>query len=81
MVVGVAVGAIDRLVVFDAPKEAVPDGTVPVLQLEPVRKSPLPGAASQVAFCAAAGVPTAASAVVANSAARSRLLPTPRSPT
>jgi hypothetical protein len=28
--------AIDRLVMFDVPKEAVPDGAVPVLQLEPV---------------------------------------------
>jgi len=36
----------------EAPKVAVPDGTVPVLQLEPKPYLPEPGEASQVASCA-----------------------------
>ena len=74
--VGVAVGSSDIQEVVDAPQKAVPDGTVPVLQLEPARKSPLPGAASQVAPCARAGVAGSvqakASADDVSSAARRR---------
>ena len=70
-----------RAVVPEVSKNAVPVGTVAVSQLAPVLKSPEPGAFSQVASCAAAGEPAATSAVEANSAARNRLPPTPRSPT
>jgi hypothetical protein len=43
-----------KLVVFDAPKEAVPVGTVAGVQFPPVLKSPVPGEVSQVAFWALA---------------------------
>lgn len=44
-----------RLVRFEVPKKAVPVGTVPELQLEPVLKLLLPGLVFHVASCAAAG--------------------------
>lgn len=44
------------MVVFDAPKRAVPVGTAPVLQLVPVLKLFVPGLLSHVAFCACAGL-------------------------
>ena len=53
----------------DALKVAVPVGTVAGVQLALVLKSPEPGLASQVAFCAAAGNVAAASADAATSAA------------
>jgi hypothetical protein len=65
----------DRLVTFDAPKNAVPVGTVAGVQLPALLKSPEPevdsepGVDSQVAFCACADVAAsnaAATAVVAN---------------
>ena len=39
-------------VVFDAPKNAVPVGTVGGVQLAAVLKSELPGVVDHVAFCA-----------------------------
>ena len=64
----------DRLVVVDVPKKAVPVGTAAGVQLAAVLKSPLPGAASQVASCARAAWGSSAanptSAVDARSAAR-----------
>src|SRR5215467_2903784 len=46
----------DRLVMFDAPKNAVPVGTVGGVQLAAVLKSELPGAVDQVASWACAGM-------------------------
>ena len=61
-------------VVFDVPKNAVPIGAVAELQLAAVLKSPDAGLRSQVASCARAApgakAVTAASAMVASSAAR-----------
>src|SRR5215213_4468277 len=63
---------VDSAVVFEVSKKAVPVGTLPVLQLAPLPKSPLPGAFSQVASCANAGWTAAsARAVDAKSARRS----------
>ena len=45
----------DRAVVLERPKLAVAVGTVAGFQLAAVLKSPEPGLASQVAFCAHAG--------------------------
>jgi len=45
----------DSAVMLEAPKKAVPVGTVPEAQLAAVLKSPVPGLASQVASCARAG--------------------------
>ena len=63
-----ALAAIDRAVVPEVSKNAMPVGTVAVSQLAPVLKLPEPGAFSQVASCAAAGEPAATSAVEAKSA-------------
>src|SRR5262249_46055476 len=61
----------------DAPKNAVPVGTVAGVQLAAVLKSELPGAVDQVAFWACAGMAAskAAAAVVANKYARIPLAP------
>src|SRR5262245_48366350 len=61
----------------DAPKNAVPIGTVAGVQLPAVLKSELPGAADQVASWAQAGMAAtnAAAAVVANKYARIPLAP------
>jgi len=61
-----------RLVMVDAPKNAVPVGTVAGVQLAAVLKSELPGAVDQVASWARAGMAAsnAAAAVVANKCAR-----------
>ena len=56
---------------FEAPKNAVPVGTALGVQFAAVLKSADVGAFSQVAFCAAADRPPAASAVEARSVARS----------
>jgi hypothetical protein len=50
-----APAATPRVAMFDAPKNAVPVGTLFVDQLVPVLKSFEPGVASQVASCATAG--------------------------
>src|SRR5262245_31738789 len=62
---------------LDAPKNAVPVGTVAGFQLAAVLKSELPGAVDQVAFWACAGMAAsnAAAAVVANKYARIPLAP------
>jgi hypothetical protein len=59
-------------VVFDAPKNAVPVGTVAGVQLAAVLKSPELGLASQVASCARAGdaASNATAAVVVSKCAR-----------
>jgi hypothetical protein len=61
-----------RVVMVDAPKDAVPVGTVAGVQLPAVLKSELPGAVDQVASWARAGMPAsnATAAVVANKCAR-----------
>src|SRR5262245_30052150 len=61
----------------DAPKNAVPVGTVGGVQLAAVLKSELPGAVDQVASWARAGMAAskAAAAVVANKYARIPLAP------
>src|SRR5262249_31579353 len=62
---------------LDAPKNAVPVGTVAGVQLAAVLKSELGGAVDQVAFLAWAGMAAskAAAAVVANKYARIPLAP------
>ena len=63
----------DIEVVFDAPKNAVPVGTVAGVQLAAVLKSELPGAVDQVASWACAGIAAskaAAAAVVSKHARR-----------
>src|SRR5262245_822320 len=64
----------------DAPKNAVPVGTVGGVQLAAVLKSELPGAVDQVASWACAGIAAskAAAAVVANKYARIAARPPPR---
>src|SRR5262249_29660055 len=66
-----------RPVMVDAPKNAVPVGTVAGFQLAAVLKSELPGAVDQVAFWAFAGMAAskAAAPVVANKYARIPLPP------
>ena len=65
----------------DAPKNAVPVGTVAGVQLVGVLKSELPGAVDQVASCARADVAAsnATAAVVANKYPRISLAPRQRS--
>ena len=62
----------DRLVMLDAPKNAVSpvDGTMAGVQLAAVLKSPEPGLASHVTSAAPAGGAAAISAEEASSAAR-----------
>jgi hypothetical protein len=62
-------------VVVDAPKNAVPDGTAPVLQLVAALKLPEPGVASQVASCASAGSAQHSADEVSNAARRDRRTP------
>ena len=59
-------------VVFDAPKDAVPVGTVAGVQLAAVLKFELPGAVDHVASCARAGnaASNATAAVVVSKCAR-----------
>jgi hypothetical protein len=58
--------------VFDAPKNAVPVGTVAGVQLVLLLKSPEPGLDSHVASCARAGIAASnpMAAVVANKCVR-----------
>jgi hypothetical protein len=64
-------------VVFDAPKNAVPVGTVAGVQLLAVLKSELPGAVDQIAFWARAGIAAsnAAAAAVPSKCVRIPLAP------
>ena len=57
-------------VMLDAPKDAVPIGTVAGVQLAAVLKSPVPGVGSQVASCARAETAAAINAEEASSVAR-----------
>ena len=61
-----------RAVMVDAPKNAVPVGTVAGVQLPAVLKSELPGVVDQVASCARAGMAAsnATAAVVVSKCAR-----------
>jgi hypothetical protein len=71
----------DRAVVLDAPKKAVPNGTVAGVQLVPVLKSPLGVPFPiQVAFCAAAGAISAeeASSVASSARVGTRAIHRPR---
>ena len=67
-------------VVFDAPKNAVPVGTVAGVQLLAVLKSELPGAVDQVASWACAGMAPSNAAAAAVVSKCARIAPSPALP-